>query len=69
MVVTFYITVTVFLIICMSDHIVCMYDIGDLKFNPVTIKEGTSYKIKIIFRIQSEIVSGLLYAQNSFRNK
>ena len=38
--------------------------IGDLtkfKENPIIIKEGVSYKLKIEFRVQREIVSGLRY--------
>ena len=39
------------------------------KFAPVVIKEGTAYQIKIVFRVQREIVSGLRYAYQVTRNK
>ena len=44
--------------------------IGDLtkfKDNPIVIKEGVSYKIKIEFRVQREIVAGLRYFQTFHR--
>ena len=36
-------------------------------FKPVVIKEGCSYRIKIVFRVQREIVSGLRYSYGVFR--
>lgn len=35
--------------------------VKNLKSTPFTLKEGCNYKIKITFRIQHEIVSGLKY--------
>lgn len=35
--------------------------VKNLKNQPFTLKEGCNYKIKITFRIQHEIVSGLKY--------
>lgn len=41
----------------------CVVDTSKLKDNPVTIKEGCTFSIKIQFRVQREIVSGLRYNQ------
>ncbi|KAM9780537.1 rho GDP-dissociation inhibitor 1-like [Neosynchiropus ocellatus] len=43
---------------------------GDLqshKKNPIVLKEGVEYKVKISFKVNREIVSGLKYQQNTFR--
>ena len=48
----------------------CSFYIGDLaklKDSPITIKEGCEYRVKIVFRVQRDIVSGLRYAQNTYR--
>lgn len=42
-------------------------DITKLKETPMVLKEGTSYRIKIYFYVQREIVSGLKYVQMSYR--
>lgn len=34
-----------------------------LKNNPFIIKEGSSYHIKVKFRVQHEVISGLRYLQ------
>jgi len=36
-------------------------DISELKKKTIVIKEGVEYKLKIVFKIQHEIVSGLKY--------
>lgn len=48
----------------------CLDLTGDLekfKKNPLVLKEGVEYKIKIIFKVNNEIVSGLKYNQQTFR--
>ncbi|XP_003390370.1 PREDICTED: rho GDP-dissociation inhibitor 1-like [Amphimedon queenslandica] len=42
-------------------------DLSKFKKNPVVIKEGTQYRLKIVFRVQREIVSGLRYNHGAFR--
>ncbi|GJQ72203.1 hypothetical protein Trydic_g3294 [Trypoxylus dichotomus] len=42
-------------------------DISKLKKQTFTIKEGVSYKIRIEFFVQKEIVHGLKYIQKTFR--
>ncbi|XP_002731647.1 rho GDP-dissociation inhibitor 1-like [Saccoglossus kowalevskii] len=42
-------------------------DLSVLKSSPFVIKEGTEYRIKILFRIQHEIVCGLKYHQLTYR--
>jgi len=42
-------------------------DLDKLKTHPFTIKEGAEYKIKIIFRVNNEIVAGLKYLQKTYR--
>ena len=42
-------------------------DLAKLKETPIVIKEGVSYKIKIEFRVQREIVAGLRYFQTFYR--
>jgi Rho GDP-dissociation inhibitor len=42
-------------------------DLAKLKDSPITVKEGCEYRVKIVFRVQRDIVSGLRYAQNSYR--
>ncbi|XP_077979983.1 rho GDP-dissociation inhibitor 1-like [Glandiceps talaboti] len=42
-------------------------DLSKLKSKPFTIKEGSEYKIKIIFRVNNEIVAGLKYFQVTYR--
>ncbi len=42
-------------------------DLSKFKAEPIIIKEGTTYRIKIGFRVQREIVAGLRYFQASFR--
>ncbi|XP_066292159.1 rho GDP-dissociation inhibitor 1-like [Branchiostoma lanceolatum] len=42
-------------------------DLSTLKDKPFVIKEGVEYRIKIIFKVQHEIVTGLRYAQVTTR--
>ncbi|CAN9505746.1 unnamed protein product [Ophioblennius macclurei] len=42
-------------------------DLDNLKKNPFVLKEGVEYKIKISFKVNKEIVSGLKYNQQTFR--
>ncbi|XP_051905149.1 rho GDP-dissociation inhibitor 1-like [Hippocampus zosterae] len=42
-------------------------DLENFKKNPFVLKEGVEYKIKINFKVNKEIVSGLRYIQQSFR--
>lgn len=42
-------------------------DISALKDQSFTIKEGISYKIRIDFHVQREIVTGLKYIQRTYR--
>lgn len=34
-----------------------------LKDQPITIKEGCEYRLKIVFRVNNDVVSGLKYIQ------
>ncbi|GCB72226.1 rho GDP-dissociation inhibitor 1 [Scyliorhinus torazame] len=42
-------------------------DLDNFKKNPFVLKEGVEYKIKISFRVNKEIVSGLKYVQATSR--
>ncbi|XP_072298634.1 rho GDP-dissociation inhibitor 1 [Eucyclogobius newberryi] len=42
-------------------------DLEKFKKNPIVLKEGVEYKIKITFKVNKEIVSGLRYNQQTFR--
>lgn len=42
-------------------------DVSKLKKQTFVIKEGVSYKIRIDFIVQREIVHGLKYIQRTFR--
>ncbi|XP_078348166.1 rho GDP-dissociation inhibitor 1-like [Oculina patagonica] len=42
-------------------------DLSVLKDKPMTIKEGASYRIKITFKVNREIVAGLRYHQVTYR--
>ncbi|XP_023121176.1 rho GDP-dissociation inhibitor 1 [Amphiprion ocellaris] len=42
-------------------------DLENFKKNPFVLKEGVEYRIKINFKVNKEIVSGLKYSQQSFR--
>ncbi|KAK2833684.1 hypothetical protein Q5P01_017573 [Channa striata] len=42
-------------------------DLETFKKNPMTMKEAAEYKVKICFKVNHEIVSGLKYIQQSFR--
>lgn len=42
-------------------------DLSSLKDQSFTIKEGISYKIRIDFHVQREIVTGLKYVQRTYR--
>jgi len=42
-------------------------DLQKLKDTPMTIKEGITYKIRIDFQVQREIVTGLKYIQRTSR--
>ncbi|XP_037544846.1 rho GDP-dissociation inhibitor 1 [Nematolebias whitei] len=41
-------------------------DLDNFKKNPFTLKEGVEYRIKINFKVNKEIVSGLKYMQQTF---
>ncbi|XP_029294125.1 rho GDP-dissociation inhibitor 1 isoform X2 [Cottoperca gobio] len=42
-------------------------DLENFKKNPFVLKEGVEYRIKINFKVNKEIVSGLKYTQQTFR--
>ncbi|XP_049416829.1 rho GDP-dissociation inhibitor 1 [Epinephelus fuscoguttatus] len=42
-------------------------DLDSFKKNPFVLKEGVEYKIKINFKVNKEIVSGLKYTQQTYR--
>uniref|UniRef100_UPI0037E7A9D9 rho GDP-dissociation inhibitor 1 n=1 Tax=Semicossyphus pulcher TaxID=241346 RepID=UPI0037E7A9D9 len=42
-------------------------NLDNFRKNPFTLKEGVEYRIKIHFKVNKEIVSGLKYTQQSFR--
>ncbi|XP_038047340.1 rho GDP-dissociation inhibitor 1-like isoform X2 [Patiria miniata] len=42
-------------------------DLSQFKHRPIVVKEGAEYKIKLIFRVQREIVSGLRYFEADYR--
>ncbi|XP_053194226.1 rho GDP-dissociation inhibitor 1 [Scomber japonicus] len=42
-------------------------DLDGFRKNPFVLKEGVEYRIKINFKVNREIVSGLKYTQQSFR--
>nr|XP_046272326.1 rho GDP-dissociation inhibitor 1 [Scatophagus argus] len=42
-------------------------DLENFKKNPMMLKEGVEYRIKITFKVNKEIVSGLKYCQQTFR--
>ncbi|XP_034450004.1 rho GDP-dissociation inhibitor 1 [Hippoglossus hippoglossus] len=42
-------------------------DLDNFRKNPFVLKEGVEYRIKINFKVNKEIVSGLKYNQQSFR--
>ncbi|KAL4648058.1 rho GDP-dissociation inhibitor 1-like [Arapaima gigas] len=46
-----------------------MGDLESFKKQSFVLKEGVEYRIKISFRVNKEIVSGLKYVQNTYRNK
>ncbi|KAM4021922.1 rho GDP-dissociation inhibitor 2 [Anomaloglossus baeobatrachus] len=44
-------------------------DLSNLKKEEFTLKEGVEYKVKISFKVNKEIVSGLKYVQHTYRNR
>jgi len=42
-------------------------DVSKLKDKPIVLKEGTSYRVKLYFYVQREIVSGMKYVLASYR--
>ncbi|XP_030000894.1 rho GDP-dissociation inhibitor 1-like isoform X2 [Sphaeramia orbicularis] len=44
-----------------------LQDLDGIKNQTFVLKEGVEYKIKISFKVNREIVSGLKYVQNTFR--
>ncbi|XP_056262098.1 rho GDP-dissociation inhibitor 1 isoform X1 [Pseudoliparis swirei] len=42
-------------------------DLDNLRKNPFVLKEGIEYRIKINFKVNKDIVSGLKYTQQTFR--
>lgn len=63
--------VTRMTVVCETAPIPLVLDLtGDLenfKKNPFVMKEGVEYKVKINFKVNKEIVSGLKYTQQTFR--
>lgn len=62
--------VTKMTLLCDAPKPLCLDLTGDLepfKKKPVVLKEGCEYKIKITFKVNKEIVSGLRYNQHTFR--
>ncbi|KAA8584928.1 hypothetical protein FQN60_003622 [Etheostoma spectabile] len=51
---------------CKWNHPGCR-DLENFKKNPFVLKEGVEYRIKINFKVNKEIVSGLKYTQQTFR--
>uniref|UniRef100_A0A3Q3BNB2 Rho GDP-dissociation inhibitor 1 n=1 Tax=Kryptolebias marmoratus TaxID=37003 RepID=A0A3Q3BNB2_KRYMA len=45
----------------------CLGDLEAFKKQAFVLKEGVEYKIKINFKVNTEIVSGLKYVQQTFR--
>ncbi|XP_070581401.1 rho GDP-dissociation inhibitor 1-like [Ptychodera flava] len=48
-------------------HVDLTGDLTKLKSKPFVIKEGAEYKIRVTFKVQHEIVSGLRYHQTTYR--
>ncbi|KAJ0058393.1 hypothetical protein NL108_013889 [Boleophthalmus pectinirostris] len=42
-------------------------DLDKFKKNPIVLKEGVEYRVKITFKVNKDIVSGLRYNQQTFR--
>lgn len=42
-------------------------DLSQLRKKPLVLKEGVTYRVKITFYVQREIVAGLKYVQQSYR--
>uniref|UniRef100_A0A8C7Z4T1 Rho GDP-dissociation inhibitor 1 n=1 Tax=Oryzias sinensis TaxID=183150 RepID=A0A8C7Z4T1_9TELE len=42
-------------------------DLENFRKNPFTLKEGVEYRVKINFKVNKDIVSGLKYTQQTFR--
>ena len=42
-------------------------DLSQLRKTPLVLKEGVTYRVKITFYVQREIVAGLKYVQQSYR--
>uniref|UniRef100_A0A1I8IUM7 Rho GDP-dissociation inhibitor 1 n=1 Tax=Macrostomum lignano TaxID=282301 RepID=A0A1I8IUM7_9PLAT len=42
-------------------------DLAELKNNPIVIKEGVNYRVRIFFYVQRDIVSGLRYIQATYK--
>lgn len=42
-------------------------DLTKLKNTPIELREGTQYRLKIVFRVQREIVAGLRYFHAAYR--
>jgi Rho GDP-dissociation inhibitor len=42
-------------------------DLSQLRKSPLVLKEGVTYRVKITFYVQREIVAGLKYVQQSYR--
>jgi Rho GDP-dissociation inhibitor len=42
-------------------------DLSSFKGKPVVMKEGSRYRLKVVFRVQKEIVSGLRYFHAAYR--
>jgi Rho GDP-dissociation inhibitor len=42
-------------------------ELANMKNHPFVLKEGTHYKIRVTFRVQHDIVSGLKYVNTVYR--
>lgn len=51
----------------LSLYWVHLGDLTQFKKTPLIMKEGVNYRVKIQFRVQREIVSGLRYVQTTYR--
>lgn len=54
-----------------SEALICVLphagNLSKLKDDPIVVKEGSEYKLEVVFRVQREIVAGLRYFQTTYR--
>lgn len=60
------------LVLVPEDHAEMAFDLSagnleKLKDQTITLKEGSSYRIKVEFYVQRDIISGLRFAQNAYK--